>query len=122
MTKIMVVDDQDDLRIMLLKALEAEGYETIEADNGMSALTLAKNHRPDLIISDVVMDSGSGFMLGEWLRDDPATAAIPLILITGLAKEAGAWKSDPDVVYLAKPFGIRELLSTVGRKLSPQSH
>lgn len=121
MAKILVVDDQDDLRTMMLKALEGEGHQTIEADNGLSALTLAKNYRPDLIISDVVMDSGSGFMLGEWLRDDPDTTEIPLILITGLAKEAGAWKSDPSVVYITKPFGIRELVSTVTRTLTPKA-
>lgn len=120
MKRILVVDDEDDLRAVIVKALNEEGFETIEADNGSSAFTLAKNHKPDLIISDVIMDSGSGFMLRELLRDDPETAAIPLILMTGLARQAGAWESDPEVEYLAKPFGILELLSAVARKLSPK--
>jgi PleD family two-component response regulator len=70
MKKILVIDDEDDLRAMIVKALEREGFETIEADNGSTALTLAKTHQPDLIISDVIMDSGSGFMLQELLRAD----------------------------------------------------
>ncbi len=121
MKKILVVDDEDDVRSYVVKSLKDEGFETIEADNGSSALTLAKTHQPDLIISDVVMDSGSGFMLWEWLRDDPQTAAIPLILITGLAEHAGAWESDPEVEYLAKPFGVLQLLSAVTRKLGLRS-
>lgn len=119
MKKILVVDDEDDLRAMIAKALQREGFETLEADNGSSALTLAKNHKPDLIISDVVMDSGSGFMLQELLRGDTDTAAIPLILMTGQAKHVGAWESDYEVGYLSKPFGVLELLAAVARKLSP---
>jgi len=120
MKKILVVDDEDDLRTMVVKALREEGFETIETDNGSSALTLAKNHQPDLIISDVIMDSGSGFMLQELLRNDSQTADIPIILMSGHAKHVGAWESDPEVGYLAKPFGVLELLSAVAKKLSPK--
>jgi len=121
MKTILVIDDEDDLRAMVVKALKAEGFETIEADNGSSALTLARNRHPDLIISDVIMDSGSGFMLQELLREDPATASIPLILMSGHAKHVGAWQSDSATEYLAKPFGLLELLASVARKLGPKS-
>jgi len=121
MKTILVIDDEDDLRAMVVKALKEEGFETIEADNGSSALTLAKNRRPDLIISDVIMDSGSGFMLEELLREDPETASIPLILMSGHAKHVGAWESDPEIGYLAKPFGLLELLAAVARKLGSKS-
>jgi len=121
MKTILVIDDEDDLRAMVVKALKEEGFEMIEADNGSSALTLAKNRRPDLIISDVIMDSGSGFMLEELLREDPETASIPLILMSGHAKHVGAWESDPEIGYLAKPFGLLELLAAVARKLGSKS-
>jgi DNA-binding response OmpR family regulator len=121
MKTILVIDDEDDLRAMVVKALNEEGFETIEADNGSSALTLAKNCRPDLIISDVIMDSGSGFVLQELLRKDPETTGIPLILMTGHAKHVGAWESDSEIEYLAKPFGLLELLAAVARKLGPKS-
>ncbi len=121
MKKVLVVDDADDIRENVVRALKEEGYETLEADNGASAFTLAKNHIPDLIISDVIMDSGSGFVLHELLRDDPQTAAIPMILMTGIAEHAGAWGSDPDVEYLAKPFGVRQLIAIVSQKLGTAS-
>ena len=120
MKRILVIDDEDDLRAMVAKTLRGEGFETLEADNGSTALTLAKNHKPDLIISDVIMDSGSGFMLQELLRADKETADIPLILMSGNAKHVGAWESDPEIGYLAKPFGVLELLAAVARKLSPK--
>ncbi len=121
MKKILVVDDADDVRENVVRALKDAGYETLEADNGASAFTLAKNHIPDLIISDVIMDSGSGFVLQELLHNDPLTAGIPIILMTGIAEHAGAWGSDPDVEYLAKPFGVRQLIAVVSQKLSPPS-
>jgi len=117
MKTILVVDDEDDLRSMVVKALKREKFETIEADNGSTAFTLAKDRRPDLIISDVIMDSASGIVLQELLRDDPETSAIPLILMSGHAKHIGTWKSDGDTDYLPKPFGMSELLTAVARKL-----
>ncbi len=122
MKKVLVVNDEEDLRTMVVGALQDEGFRTIEADDGSRAFTLAKDFRPDLIISDVIMDGGNGFLLKEMLRDDERTAAIPLILMTGHALQAGAWQSDPEVEYLAKPFGALELLSAVARKLNPNLH
>ncbi len=121
MTKILVVDDEDDFRAGLVAALSGYKYVTLEASNGADALDLAIEHKPDLIISDVMMDSGSGFMLRELLREDTRTATIPLILMTGVAQKAGAWQSDPEIEYLAKPFSVSELLSAVKRKLSSKS-
>lgn len=98
-------------------ALKSEGYETLEADNGAAAFDLARVRHPHLIISDVMMDNGSGFLLRELLRDDPETTSIPMILMTGYAQKAGAWEADPDLEYLAKPFNVPTLLAAVRRKL-----
>jgi two-component system alkaline phosphatase synthesis response regulator PhoP len=121
MKKILVVDDEDTFREMVVVMLKKEGYETMEADNGLSAFDLAKANVPDLIISDVMMYSGSGFILREFLKQEPRTAKIPLILMTGKAQDAGAWGSDEDVEYLSKPFSASELLAAVGQKISPKS-
>ena len=118
MARILVVDDENDFRAQVVAALISEKFEVLEANNGADALDLAKRHHPDLIISDVIMDSGTGFMLRELLKEDARTTSIPLILMTGVAFKAGAWESDPEVEYLAKPFGVSELLSTVKRKLN----
>ena len=115
MKRILVVDDEDQIRESVRAALEALGYEIIEADNGTRALDLARSQKPHLIISDVVMDSGSGFLLRELLREDEETSMIPLVLMTGHALGAGAWGSEPDIEYLEKPFSVAELISAVER-------
>jgi DNA-binding NtrC family response regulator len=121
MKKILVVDDEDTFREMVVVMLKKEGYETMEADNGITAFELAKANVPDMIISDVMMYSGSGFILREFLKREQRTANIPLILMSGKAQTAGAWGSDPDVDYLQKPFNHDELIATVNRKLKPKS-
>jgi CheY-like chemotaxis protein len=121
MARILVVDDENDFRAQVVAALIGEKFEVLEANNGADALDLAKKHQPDLIVSDVIMDSGTGFMLRELLREDARTAAIPLILMTGVAYKAGAWESDPEIEYLAKPFSVSDLLLIVERKLSPKT-
>ena len=118
MRKILVVDDETEIRRIVLAILQEKGFEIISADNGATALDLAKTHRPDLIISDVMMDNGNGFMLQALLLEDPKTAAIPLILMTGQAQRAGAWESDPEVKYLEKPFSANELLSAVEKQIN----
>ena len=117
MKRILVVDDEDALRALVVAVLQRHGYETIEASNGIEAVDLATKNLPDLIVSDVMMDSGTGFMLQELLKENPKTISIPMILMTGLAMKAGAWGSSPDVEYLQKPFSEPELLKAVQHKL-----
>jgi CheY-like chemotaxis protein len=117
MKKVLVVDDEDMFREMVIVMLKTQGYKTMEADSGLSAFELAKANVPDLIVSDVMMYSGSGFILREFLKREPRTAKIPLILMSGQAQVAGAWGSDPDVEYLAKPFTQDDLMTAVDRLL-----
>lgn len=118
--RVLVVDDEDTFREMVAVMLKKEGYDTMETDNGMSAFELAKANLPDLIVSDVMMYSGSGFILREFLKREPRTADIPLILMSGKAQVAGAWGSDPSVEYLQKPFSHDEFVSAVDRLLKPK--
>jgi len=117
MKKILVVDDEEDLRDLVATALRQQGFEVVVADNGIDAYNLAKSTSPDLVISDVMMYTGSGFILHEFLKRDDRTASIPLILMTGNAQTAGAWGSDPEVEYLEKPFPVDDLLAIVEKKL-----
>ncbi len=118
--RVLVVDDEDTFRDMVKVMLSKEGFEIMEADNGMSAFELAKANVPDLIISDVMMYSGSGLILREFLTREPRTAKIPLILMSGQAQTAGAWGSDPAVEYLSKPFSQVDLMNAVDRLLKPK--
>jgi CheY-like chemotaxis protein len=117
MAKILVVDDEPSIRNMITAVLRSKGHDPIEADNGITALDLIKTHSPRLIISDVMMANLNGFMLREILQQDQLTARIPMIMMTGLAKDAGAWESDPSVDYLSKPFKISDLMALVNAKL-----
>lgn len=113
MKTILIVDDDAAIRKYERIVLVREGFEILEAEDGAAALEIAKAKIPDLIISDVMMENMNGFMLFEFLRDDPATEKIPMILVTGQAQSAGAWNMDSKIGYLLKPVSPDELLSAV---------
>ena len=117
-TTILVVDDEDAVRKSIAVALKRKrGFEVLEAGDGLVGLELAKRQKPDLIISDVIMDNLNGFMMLESLREDPETAQIPIIMMTTPALTAGAWKSGVATEYLEKGFSLDELLAVVDKVL-----
>ena len=90
MSKILVIDDEAWLCEMIRLALMTQGYEVIEAADSDEGIAKARAELPDLIICDVNMDKpGAGYALLAKLREDTNTAAIPFILMTGLADAAG---------------------------------
>lgn len=122
MPKILIVDDDAQLRSTIQMVLKLKGYEVIEADNGATALKLARAALPDLVISDINMPQADGFAALAELRKDPATAAIPLILMTGESDSAGMRKgmelgADD---FLSKPFAMNALLKAVEARLKKQ--
>jgi two-component system sensor histidine kinase/response regulator len=120
MSKILVIDDEAWLREMILLALQQHGFEVVEASNSDDGIAAARGSLPDLILCDVNMDkAGAGYTTLSKLREDPATATIPFILMTGLADAAGmrhgmALGADD---YLPKPFKIDELYAAVDARL-----
>ena len=118
MKTILVVDDEASMRKSIVVALNAKGYKTIEAEDGMEGLSLAAAEQPDIIISDVNMDNMNGFMMVEQLRDNPDTALIPVIMMTGAAQGAGAWEASSDVEYLEKGFTMQKLVDTIENVLN----
>ncbi len=115
MKKILIVDDEDSFRKSLASQLKLKGWAVAEAADGMEGVDMAARHKPDVILSDVQMDNMNGFMMVEELQQYPATASIPVIMMTSAASAAGAWNSDIAVEYLEKPFTIAKLLEVVGR-------
>ena len=90
MSKILVIDDEAWLREMILLALQQRGFEVIEASDSDEGVATARDRLPDLILCDVNMDqAGAGYNTLSKLREDPTTASIPFILMTGLADAAG---------------------------------
>jgi CheY-like chemotaxis protein len=94
------------------------GFETLEAEDGLIGLELAKQHHPDLIISDVVMQNLNGFLMLETLKEFPETADIPIIMMTIEAQKDRDWKTGAAVEYLAKGFTLDELLGKVNSILN----
>jgi CheY-like chemotaxis protein len=115
MKKILIVDDEDSFRKSLASQLKLKGWAVAEAADGMEGVDMAARHKPDVILSDVHMDNMNGFIMVEELQQYPATASIPVIMMTSAASAAGAWNSDIAVEYLEKPFTIVKLLEVINK-------
>jgi len=112
--KILVVDDDDSVRKSISYALQLKGgFETLEAEDGLVGLELARRHHPDLIISDVMMDHFDGYRLLETLKENPETADIPIIMMTVQAERNRERETGAPVEYLAKGFSLTTLLERV---------
>jgi two-component system, sensor histidine kinase and response regulator len=119
MKKILVIDDEEWLREMMLLALRQRGFEVIEAENGEKGIEVARKEIPDLILCDVNMDKVDGYLTLSSLRSEAVTASIPFILMTGLADQAGmrhGMELGADD-YLPKPFTIEALYAAVEARL-----
>jgi len=117
MKKILIVDDEDSFRKVLASQLKLKGWAVLEAMDGLEGVDLAGAHKPDIILTDVQMDNMNGFMMVESLRQFPATASIPVVMMTSAAAAAGAWNSDMAVEYLEKPFTVAKLLEVINQVL-----
>lgn len=119
MKKILVIDDEEWLREMVNLALRQRGYNVLEAENGAVGIEKARKELPDLILCDVNMEKVDGYLTLSSLRADPSTAAVPFILMTGLADNAGmrhGMELGADD-YLPKPFTIDALYAAVEARL-----
>jgi len=112
MKQILVVDDDPKILKMIEHALKHEGYEVIRATDGEEALFLAQNHRPDLVILDVMMPKLDGFAVCGRIR---ASSPVPILMLTArgddMDKVVGFNMGADD--YLTKPFNIHELILRV---------
>ncbi|MBI4292330.1 MAG: response regulator [Betaproteobacteria bacterium] len=112
---ILIVEDSPVQVELLRRTLEQAGYQVIAATNGAEGLSLARAHRPDVVISDINMPLMDGYRMCEAIRDEPMLKATPVILLTML--------SDPEDVirglkagadaYLTKPYNIPSLISRI---------
>jgi two-component system sensor histidine kinase/response regulator len=119
MPRILVIDDDDSLREIIRLSLQHAGFDVIEADNGAVGVQQACAQLPDLILCDVRMEKMDGYRTLAALRQDPVTAPIPVILMTGQADTAGmrqGMELGADD-YLSKPFTVPQLLAAVNARL-----
>ncbi|MGD1949831.1 MAG: response regulator transcription factor [Leptolyngbyaceae cyanobacterium] len=123
MIKILVIEDEVEIRANLLELLDLEGYSVTGADNGMTGLLGAMEQTPDLIICDVMMPKLDGYDVLRALRQEPKTAAVPFIFLTALANKGdirrGMVLGADD--YLTKPFTRSDVLTAVETRLQRQA-
>ena len=120
--RVLVVDDEPDLLVLLEEHLTQEHYDVITANTGMDAITKARAQQPDVILLDVMMPGVSGFDVCNILQDFPETAEIPVIFLTAVAetkrKVMGLNLGADD--YITKPFDLHELAARVKAALRPR--
>ncbi len=120
MKKVLVIDDEEALRSVVRAVLGGEGFEVLEAENAETGLELARMHVPALILCDVNMHGMDGYAFVEQLRQEALTAAIPVILMTGMMRDYSNVRHGMGVGaddYLLKPFSVDDLLAAVRMRL-----
>lgn len=113
--KILVVEDEPDIRKLVNYNLVQERYKVLEAEDGEQALKIVQRDKPNLVILDLMLPGLSGLEICKLLRERPDTAKLPILMLTAKAGEAdrvvGLEMGADD--YLAKPFSPRELVARV---------
>jgi len=115
MAKILIADDERDIRDLVAFALRFAGYEVIATSNGEEVLQAAQANPPDLILLDVRMPRMSGYEACRRLKEQPLTAAIPVVFLSakGQEGEVDAGMQLGAVEYIVKPFSPDNLLQRV---------
>ncbi len=119
MPKLLVIDDEESMRLLLTRALERAGYEVVQTASGLAGVDLALEEKPDLILCDVGLIDTTGYDVLRQLRGRPETQNIPFVLMTGVAdldgmREGMRLGADD---YVPKPFDIPELLALITARL-----
>jgi len=122
--KILVVDDDPDIRMMLSTVLEAEGYSVITARDGVECLEMIREMRPDLLILDLLMPRKDGFAVVRELRESSEYADLPILILTAVPEDASRRRYELEVGvsmdvqdYVEKRIRPPELVRRVGKLL-----
>ncbi|MBN2414457.1 response regulator [bacterium] len=119
--KILIVDDDMGIRLLLSKFLQKQGFETVQAEDGLEAVEMAKEHHPDLIMLDVVMPRMDGLTAARLIKFYKPLSNVPIVFLTAkdAKKEIDLAKAARADVYITKPFDVRQVIEIVGDILAP---
>jgi CheY-like chemotaxis protein len=122
--RILVVDDESHILHVLTLKLGKAGYDVLTAVDGEEGLHLARESKPDLVITDIQMPYMTGLELSRALADDESTSAIPVLILTarGYALASEDLESSNIRDVLSKPFSPRSLIELVASTLTADSH
>ncbi|HVS92032.1 MAG TPA: response regulator [Mucilaginibacter sp.] len=121
--KILIIEDNTEIRESTAELLELAGYEVSSADNGRSGLTLIADFLPDLIICDIRMEEMDGYAVLAELKGNPRTAEVPFLFCTAQSEKKDIQKAEDTGVkaYLIKPFTQDELFTAIETSISGRS-
>ena len=120
MVKVLLVDDEPDLKFTTRKILERGGYEVSECSNGKECLSCLKEMKPDIILLDIMMPGLSGWEIGREIKEDPKTRQIPLIIFTirdSIEDKERSFKYSKADAHITKPFSKQHLVDTIEKVL-----
>ena len=113
--KILIVEDNELNMKLFSDLLDAHGYETSQAREGLKAISMAKQIKPDLILMDIQLPEVSGLEVTKWIKDDESLAGIPIVAVT-----AFAMKGDEERIrqggceaYISKPISVPRFIETI---------
>ena len=120
--KILVIEDDPEMRLALQIRLKANNYEVLLAVDGVSGVSEARKHMPDLILLDLGLPAGDGFTVIERLQAMQALARIPVVVVSGRDRSASLERAHMlgARAFLQKPVKNAELLLTIDRFLNPE--
>ena len=117
--KVLIVEDNELNMKLFHDLLDAQGYETLQTREGLQALALAREHRPDLILMDIQLPEVSGLEVTQWLKDDENLRSIPVIAVTAFAMRGDEEKIRQGgcEAYLSKPISVAKFFETIDQFL-----
>ncbi|MFM8820540.1 MAG: response regulator [Phenylobacterium sp.] len=118
--KVLIVEDNELNMKLFHDLLDSQGYETLQTREGLEALTIAREKRPDLILMDIQLPEISGLEVTKWLKEDDELCSIPVVAVT-----AFAMKGDEERIrqggceaYISKPISVSGFLETIRQLLA----
>jgi CheY-like chemotaxis protein len=119
-TKIVLVDDDKHVRDVVSQMLASRRYSVVTVRDGRSAMPKILEEKPDLILLDIILPGLDGTSIAQLVRDDPRTADIPIVFLTGLVETEQTHRDDNRIgghFFLAKPFDATELFDVIDRAM-----
>ncbi len=119
--RVLVADDDDDIRTLIVMNLELSGYQVASAADGMEAAKLARTLLPDVIVLDLMMPGMDGLEVLHGLKTWPETSEIPIVMLTAKASDHDVWQGwqAGASYYMTKPFDLDHLLQYVDYLIDP---
>ena len=119
MPKVLIIEDDKKIALALSVRLKAKGYEVSIAQDSVTGLNMATRQRPDIVLLDITMPGGGGFLVAERMQNLAGTVGTPVIFLTASKDPSFRKRADElgAAAYIEKPYEPEELLSTIERVL-----